>query len=309
MPKKIEFNEFIIRTQAKFNNRFALLNMYSGDFNYNKSADFICYIHGVFRAVPKQFLLSKHGCNHCRDLSLSKNYRLSLNEFIKQSKRIHGIRYDYSKVIYTNAHTKVKINCPIHGIFLQRPLSHKKRGCPTCNGGIPLTKSEFIKHATSKHGTQFDYSTIYNWRGLNHPVSIICNQHGPFTLSKAEKHKLQKHGGCKKCAKFGADQNLWLKSLNVSTKLYQKKVILYDGSYIIADAFDPSSNTVYEYWGDYHHGHPSYIRSTRDNHVSGLTHQERYVLTLEKISKIRGSKFILIDIWEHEWIQNNALES
>ena len=50
--------------------------------------------------------------------------------------------YDYSEVEYINNHTKVKIICRKHGIFLQAPDSHMcGRGCPSC------AKSGFNRNA------------------------------------------------------------------------------------------------------------------------------------------------------------------
>lgn len=47
---------------------------------------------------------------------------------------MHGDKYDYSLVKYKNAHTKVKIICPLHGEFKQTPNCHViGSGCPTCN--------------------------------------------------------------------------------------------------------------------------------------------------------------------------------
>ena len=44
--------------------------------------------------------------------------RLTNNEFIKRAKEVHGNKYDYSKVKYVNAKTKICIVCKEHGDFL-----------------------------------------------------------------------------------------------------------------------------------------------------------------------------------------------
>ena len=57
--------------------------------------------------------------------------RLTKENFIERAKNVHGDKYDYSKVEYKNARTKVCIICPIHGEFWQVPSSHLKGiGCP-----------------------------------------------------------------------------------------------------------------------------------------------------------------------------------
>jgi very-short-patch-repair endonuclease len=59
----------------------------------------------------------------------------TLQEFIEKARKVHGNKYDYSKVEYKNTRTKVCIICPEHGEFWQRPDHHLnlKHGCPKCN--------------------------------------------------------------------------------------------------------------------------------------------------------------------------------
>ena len=60
---------------------------------------------------------------------------------IEKAKNIHGDKYDYSKVEYINARTKVCIICPIHGEFWQTPSSHLIGcGCQQC--GYKLIKNK-----------------------------------------------------------------------------------------------------------------------------------------------------------------------
>lgn len=41
-------------------------------------------------------------------------YTLSREAFIKRARRVHGDKYDYSKVDFVNADTEVTVICPIH---------------------------------------------------------------------------------------------------------------------------------------------------------------------------------------------------
>ena len=61
--------------------------------------------------------------------------KLTQEEFIAKAKAVHGDMYDYSLVDYKGNKTKIKIICPIHGVFEQTPNSHLMgRGCPHCFG-------------------------------------------------------------------------------------------------------------------------------------------------------------------------------
>lgn len=71
---------------------------------------------------------------------MKKEKGISLDEydktknFIKKSRLIHGNKYDYSNVQYTNSKTKVCVICPIHGEFWVRPDIHLMGClCKKCN--------------------------------------------------------------------------------------------------------------------------------------------------------------------------------
>jgi hypothetical protein len=72
---------------------------------------------------------SKHGiCKKCYG-----NEKLTQSRAIENFKSFHGNKYDYSKVEYKNAHSKITIVCPEHGEFKQTPNNHKNgNGCPAC---------------------------------------------------------------------------------------------------------------------------------------------------------------------------------
>lgn len=63
-------------------------------------------------------------------------------EFIKDARKVHGDKYDYSKVEYVGSKIKVCIICPKHGEFWQTPSHHfEGKGCPKCSGNyIPTTE-------------------------------------------------------------------------------------------------------------------------------------------------------------------------
>ena len=138
-------------------------------------------------------------------------------EFIKDAKKVHGNKYDYSKVDYVNANTKVCIMCPKHGKFEQRPYGHLAgNGCPTCGNKTKgdskrSTKEEFIKKARKVHGDKYDYSNV-KYIGALKKVCIICPEHGEF-WQKPNDH-LGGHG-CHKCAgKYSPTTEEWIVSAN-----------------------------------------------------------------------------------------------
>ncbi len=121
----------------------------------------------------------------------------SLQEIIESFKSKHGNKYDYSHVIYINAHTKVKIICPEHGEFYQMPASHKNgSGCSKCAGINKLSLKELIESFRKSHGNNYDYSQV-DYVNSNTKVKIICPEHGEFYQS-TRSHK--RGFGCSKCS-------------------------------------------------------------------------------------------------------------
>ncbi len=88
----------------------------------------ICSIHGIFEQTPYGHK-NGQGCPSCSGLKKYNN-----NEFILKANEVHKNKYDYSLIDYINTHTKININCNIHGIFKQTPHKHisQKQGCPKC---------------------------------------------------------------------------------------------------------------------------------------------------------------------------------
>lgn len=59
--------------------------------------------------------------------------KLTTENFIERAKKVHGDKYNYSKVEYLDWYTPVCIICPKHGEFWQKPKNHLiGRGCQKC---------------------------------------------------------------------------------------------------------------------------------------------------------------------------------
>ena len=62
-------------------------------------------------------------------------FRVAIDDFIERAREKHGSKYNYDYVDLSNGmHSKIRIVCPIHGEFVQKPLCHLQgQGCPKCN--------------------------------------------------------------------------------------------------------------------------------------------------------------------------------
>ena len=160
----------------------------------------ICPEHGEFLQKPREHL-SGNGCPRCGGV-----HKYTTEEFITICQQIHQKadgtpKYDYAKVEYVNAKTKVCIICPTHGEFWQEPHVHmfQKSGCPTCAGKPHYDTASFIERARSVHGNKYDYSKV-DYQSGRKKVIIGCPEHGDF-LQAPFNHIIGK-SGCPECAKL-----------------------------------------------------------------------------------------------------------
>lgn len=125
-------NEFIEKAREIHNDKYDYSKV-----EYVKSNEkvcIICPIHGEFWQTPNKHL-AKRGCPECKNNKLKTLKSSNTDEFIEKARRVHGNKYDYSKVEYVNNSTKICIICPEHGEFWQTPNNHLRgKGCYQCNG-------------------------------------------------------------------------------------------------------------------------------------------------------------------------------
>lgn len=110
-----------------------------------------CSEHGDFEQKVNNHLSGK-GCPKCYG-----NSKLTTEDFIEKSKAAHGSTYDYSKVLYTTARSKVTIGCPIHGEFKQSAFKHYSgQGCPDCaTTGFDPSKPAVLYYLSILGGTAY----------------------------------------------------------------------------------------------------------------------------------------------------------
>ena len=123
--RKLTTESFLEKARAKHGNKYDYSKVFSP--TSHKMIVVTCSEHGDFHQTAYHHLRGS-GCPRCSDYS-----RLDNKDFIQRAKKIHGNRYDYSKVAYKNSREKVIIICPEHGRFQQNPSHHNSgSGCPQC---------------------------------------------------------------------------------------------------------------------------------------------------------------------------------
>ena len=135
MGKKFTLDNFITRSKLVHGEKYDYSEVKF--VNSQIKVCIICPEHGKFWQIPERHYGRGDGCPICRWKKAKNTIRkvqgMTTEEFVKRAKKIHGEKYDYSKVKYENIETKVCIICPEHGEFWQTPHHHLNgHGCPLC---------------------------------------------------------------------------------------------------------------------------------------------------------------------------------
>ncbi len=247
MGAKLTTKEFVEKSKIIHGNKY--------DYSYTtynsrkEKVKIICPEHGEFNQYPGNHL-SGNNCPNC-----SHNLKHTTKSFINSAKKIHGYKYNYSNTDYKNNKSKVKIICPIHGIFEQRAGAHisknRPHGCPACDKSQKLKTEEFIEMANKIHSNKYSYEKT-TYKSARDKVIIICKIHGEFEqLAKVHIHN---KCGCPKCfeSKGEIDIKNWLIKNNISFLTQHKFHDCKNINYLLFDFYLPEYNMCIEYDGRQH---------------------------------------------------------
>ena len=150
-------------------------DLYGGIYDFSKveyktnktPVTIICPKHGEFYPLPSNFSKGISGCPKCNDERKHQQFSKTTEQFIEDAKRVHGDKYDYSKVEYVNSWKEVCIICPIHGEFWQKPTIHLSgSGCQKCINKNQTNLYNKLKETFPEEEILFEFSP--KWLGQQH---------------------------------------------------------------------------------------------------------------------------------------------
>lgn len=290
---KMSFQEFV----AKANEIHNKYHYFEQDYSQHsiENMRIFCSIHGEFWQ-RRDVHLNGHGCQACANCK-----PITFDDIFIRSKECHGNKYQYLNNQIINDH--IVITCNIHGDFKQRYHDHiRGHGCAACAfeknaNDKRLTTDQFIERAKSVHLDIYDYSSSI-YLGFNKNITISCKKHGIFN-QRAENH-LNGHGCPTCCHNISKSETLWLDHLNVDKEYRQFKIIIKDKKYKV-DGFDPLTNTVYEFNGDFWHGNPDKYHPQGVNCINHKTFGKLYNNTINKEKILKEAGYQIISIWESDF--------
>lgn len=199
MPARLSKEQFVEKARQIHSDKYDY--SFVEYVNNSTHVKIVCPIHGEFKQTPNAHLMGQ-ACPECGKKIKADKKRLSVSDFIKNAKKVHGNKYDYSLVEYNSSKSKVKIICPVHGEFEQTPNAHLRNGgCAKCGKQSmadkqSLTTETFIQKAIKVHGHKYIYDCV-DYVSARDNVVIKCPIHGEFSKLPAM-HLLGQ--GCTTCA-------------------------------------------------------------------------------------------------------------
>lgn len=288
--------EFIERARQVHGDRY----IYDKTVYMNQTTKLVitCPVHGDFEQLPNGHLRGQ--CTRCARDASNKAKNLTQEEFLSRCFDAHGTRYDYSKMVYTGIFNDILVICQEHGEFTQVASNHiRKKGCPDCGkkSGKKLTTEKFIAKSKEQHNERYIYNnTIYV--DAHTKVVITCREHGDFEQLPYSHYKGGQ--GCPVCGvKYGKKEKEWLDSLNLNLKRQHK--ISINGRNFFVDGYDPSTNTVYEFYGDFWHGNLNIYNLNDINTYTKTTYGELYNKTIERAGLLKEAGYNVVEMWESDW--------
>lgn len=304
MGNRLTNDQFIQRSLSIHGAKFSYINCnYT---NGNSKIEVACNNHGFFSVKANDHLRTLSGgclgCAKIHAISCADAQRLARYEFIERSNTIHNNKYNYSMVDYINSQSHVKIMCPIHGIFEQIPNNHFKYGCEKCSGKSKKSQEEFIIESAIVHQGKYDYSLI-DYKGMFEKIKIICKNHGEF--EQLPTNHLHGQRGCPKCSKrISRHERMWLTELGLPDNSKHRNVYInVGGKKYFVDGFDATTNTVYEFNGDYWHGNLALYNADDVHPEIQITFGQLWKNTEEKRNNLEAAGYKVISIWESDYIK------
>ena len=264
--------------------------------NNKQKIHIICKLHGSFYKKVDSHLAGL-GCTKCS----SDDYNSKLiAAFISKANTVHNNQYSYLTDKNFSSNKKVIVICNSHGKYISFKWSHLKGSkCPKCvKENRKLSVDEFLSKANEVHSNKYDYSeSKINF--VNNKIKIICHKHGSF-WQRTGPHIYAKHG-CPNCSKIiSKSETEWLDYIKLPYEFRNKHLKINNKSFF-PDGFDPVSNTLYEYYGDYWHGNLKIYDPNQFNKLNKITFKDLHLKTMDREEFIKSHGYNIVSIWESEW--------
>jgi hypothetical protein len=236
MPKPVSREEFITRCETVHPGKVDFSRM--NDFkNMKTHATFKCKECETIYTRSPQKMVSRfrgHGCTFCNGGAND-----TLDSFLKKATKLPKIKFDYSKVVYVNSTTRVKVIClkNSHEVYLTPSHILGGDGCRKCRGYY-RTIEDIVELSREKFGNEklFDFTGSV-FTQMDHPITFKCPEGHIVNTSPAVHLCERGKGGCLECKNKNTShrkaytQDSWIeKAIILHENFYQYTRVKYIGS-------------------------------------------------------------------------------
>lgn len=240
------------------------------------------------------------GCPKCANKRASVARRLDIvharGEFLK-----HGLCL--LDVEYVGAREKMLYRCLTCNYVGERSLNSVKCGssCAACSnwevweGNCLLTTHPEISAEWDEDRNGYPSKEVT--AGAHKKVWWKCKKcrYGWKTLIT---HRTHNKSNCPRCAKGPVSKvsQKWLDGLEVGIREHYISELR-----LTVDGFDPKTNTIYEFLGDYWHGNPKIYSASKINTTNKKPFGALFKETQDRIKLLEVSGYNVIYIWENDF--------
>lgn len=275
----------------------------------NKKVWWVCTEgHSYYTAVFNW--TRKHGCTYClstSSVSLERSVYYNYIELVE-------IEWDYSKnktspkKVGSKSNKKYWWLCSKGHSWQATPNNRTTlgRGCPYCtnqkvcdDNRLSLLFPHLLEEwdwGKNKKGPE-EYTS-----GSGSKVNWVCKTCA-YCWKATIVQRTSKGTQCPKCA-YGINRSKvgdkWLDSVGVSEE-FREYTIFIKGRKFVVDGFDPETNMIYEFLGDFWHGNPDLYESDKMNRKVGKTFGDLNTETMDRLSLLKGAGFNVFYIWEKDF--------
>jgi len=197
--------------------------------------------------------------------------------------------------------------CSICGFEWEATVNHRtvaESGCPKCSNRF-VDETNCLLTLNPELCKEWDYDK--NELGPD-KFSLHSGQKIWWKCSKCDFewestiNRRSSGQGCPNCVrKYSKKCHAWIDGFN-NPNIGKGGWYTIEGRNFEFDGFDKTTNTIYEFYGDYWHGNPR-VYNPDDKIFYGKTFGELYEKTLKREQFLISCGYKLITIWEDEWDQ------
>jgi hypothetical protein len=206
MPNKLTQEEYITRCVEAHGSLYGLQHIVYKNSSSKVAVE--CKKHGIFSVNASTFMRGT-GCAKCAWEQNGLNHRLTQDEFLATSVKMHGDSYNYKNTVYTRSDLKIEIWCnSCENFFSITPEAHLAgQGCKACgykkNGeNSQISFDTFVEQSNKSHNGRFSYEHVrLTWKGIKTTkFNLYCDVHEETFSTTASRHI--KGAGCPRCSKI-----------------------------------------------------------------------------------------------------------